>query len=69
MTEFVALEELPEDHPLRNAPLHSIGAEYKPKNGHVWFSIDPHGLGTYKFNDLYGGWERFNIFRAPKEKA
>ena len=65
---MIDLGELPEDHPMRNAPLASIGAEYKHCLKSEWTVIEPHGLGTYTFNEVDGAWLRFNKFRAPNKE-
>ena len=53
----VLLGNLPVDHPLRNAPLASIGAETKWLHGKQWKPVERHWKIAMKcFNDLSDAW-------------
>ena len=60
-----ALESLPQDHPLRNATLIAIGAEYKFPVAKNWRPV----LASFKiarccFNDLGEAWVKNITWRA-----
>ena len=70
--DYVDLRNLPEEHPMRNALLVDIGAEYKKT---MWLEWRPILRGSGKFEDrtynqLDGPWlADYYQWRAPKEKA
>jgi hypothetical protein len=66
--DFVDLDRLPEDHPMRNTPLGEIGAEYRGVRGPYWLPVEPgRGLGLRTFNTLEDGpWVTFCKWRAPR---
>lgn len=63
---MIDLETLPEEHPMRNTPLAELHAEYRHCMQTGWTVIEPHGPGTYTFNNVTGKWAQFCKFRAPQ---
>lgn len=65
-----ALETLPKDHPLRNAALIDIGAEYKSPTAKDWRAVLPSfRIARYCFNDLGPAWVNHSTWRATKPLA
>jgi hypothetical protein len=68
MSGFYNLEYLAEDHPMRNAPLAEIGAQFKHCMGHEFKTVEPgRGLAFDTYNTLQGAWLSFFEWRVPKE--
>ena len=59
------LNLLPVTHPLRNKPLHIIGAETVWKEGKVWKRIEPHWkIAKCTFNELGSAWTDSWLWKA-----
>lgn len=53
----LCLGVLPVDHPLRNVPLVSIGAETRWRHGSQWEAVEFHWkIARLSFNDLGDAW-------------
>jgi hypothetical protein len=67
--EYVNLKRLPEAHPLRNALLVEIGAEFKHISAHVdaFAPVEPgRPMAEYTYNTLEMPWINFMDWRVPK---
>ena len=65
MSEYVDLLSLPTDHRLRNAPLVSIGARYRPtSHAYGWQIVGSHYIASKSFNDLGEAWTNDTEWQA-----
>lgn len=67
--DYVILNDLAKDHPLRRMPLSVIQAETSVGRG--WRACASWKIGALCFNDLTGPWVEVGAFRCPRsaEKA
>lgn len=62
---MINLADLPADHPLRNAPLGQIRAEYRNLKNARWSEIKPSfGVAKSTFNSLAPFWRELNEWRC-----
>lgn len=65
------LAQLPHDHPLRNAPLIDIGAEYRSRGGRMpsaWRPVrDAFLIARCTYNELSHVWTDHDDWRATRE--
>lgn len=66
--DYIDLKKLPEEHPLRNAVLGEIHAEFKHIHGDEFRLVEPgHDLGLETYNSISNPWwHRFFDWRAPQ---
>ena len=65
--EYVNLEKLSEDHPLRNTLLADARAEFKHFSAEEFTPVEPgRPMAKYTYNTLEGPWLSFIQWRAPK---
>ncbi len=71
MSEYVRMESLPEDHPMRTKPLGEIGAEFwnKRRDYGGWALASEHRVGGFCYNQLEGNWLVFNHWRVKQSCA
>jgi len=63
----VFLDDLPPYHPLRSAPLITIGAFYLPRGAKVWREVFPaFGIAKKSYNDLSEVWTKWDQWKATK---
>jgi hypothetical protein len=62
------LKDLPPEHPLRSAPLITIGAFYLPLGAKVWREVFPaFGIANKTFNELGEVWTKWDKWKATKD--
>lgn len=64
-TDWIILNDLEPDHPLRNVPLRSLDAQSKPHLARAWRRVADWKIGGCTFNQLGPAWTRFGQFRSP----
>ena len=65
--EPIILDDLPEDHPLRNTILKDIGAQCRNRLNKLWSPCETWNIRSNTFNELRGPWHDCCEFRATKE--
>jgi hypothetical protein len=67
---IIYLNDLPQEHPLRNAPLIKIGAFYLARGSKVWREIFPaFGISKFTYNELGEVWTKWDLWKATKDIA
>ena len=66
---MINLQELPEDHPLRNTALSTIQARYLNNGSKIWRTVFPSfGIANATFNQLDDVWTSNAVWEAdPNE--
>lgn len=64
MTDHINLSKLPPEHPLRNTPLHQIGAEYRNLKKRDFVSVGTIKIHIATYNQLSGPWIECNEWRC-----
>ncbi len=71
MSDYITLNTLPEEHPLRNTLLIEIDAEFKGHFAYEYRKVEPgHGFASQTYNDLGGKWATALVtWRVPQSAA
>jgi hypothetical protein len=64
---IIYLNDFPQEHPLRNAPLIKIGAFYLARGSKVWREVFPaFGIAKFTYNELGEVWTKWDRWKATK---
>lgn len=65
----VQLHTLAREHPLRNQPLASLGAEIRLKGKTAWLPLKTWRIGRNTYNEVEPFWTLYHEFQIPLEDA
>lgn len=69
--EWVILNNLPVEHPLRNTPLIELNAEYVSRDSKLYYKVQPAftiAKSKSTFNQLADLWTTYDVWRVPIEE-